>query len=462
MKIIKLEVENFKKLTAVEITPMDNIIFITGENGAGKSSVLDAITVALCGSREIPAVPVKKGADKGKIVIDLGDHTVTRSFTKDNSYLKIESKDGSKIASPQAFLDKIVGNVSFDPLDFLNNEKLKQRNILLQLLGVDVDNLDKKERSLRDERTIIGRDVERFKAVYQNEIYYPEVKTITELNISDLSVKLKDAMDLNLAIERETTYNENLKIMAKRDIERLELVARQVETLLKEKQDLEESIQKRKEQYTITRNRLAQAVLINTGEIEKEMVNVESVNQKIRANLKKAETEFQLNQTKSQCDNLTHQIELISQERKDILINATMPVVGLSFDDNGLLYNSVPLDQCSDGEKLMVSLGISMALNPTLRVLRIKDGSLLDVRNREIIKSMVAEKDYQLWFESVGSDGKVGIYIEEGEIVLVDGQEVKKSTSSKEKVQEKGKSESNILSTGNLCSKVLSNPEDEW
>jgi DNA repair exonuclease SbcCD ATPase subunit len=176
MRVINLKAENIKKLTAIDITPTDSLVMVTGPNGAGKSSVLDSICMGLCGGKAIPAVPIKKGSDKGKIVIDLGEFTITRSFTKDNSYLKIENKDGSNISSPQKFLDKIVGNISFDPLDFLNNEKIKQRNILLQLLGVNVDELDKKEKALRDERTIIGRDVTKLKAVYQSENHYPEIK----------------------------------------------------------------------------------------------------------------------------------------------------------------------------------------------------------------------------------------------------------------------------------------------
>jgi hypothetical protein len=99
-----------------------------------------------------------------------------------------------------------------------------------------------------------------------------------------------------------------------------------------------------------------------------------------------------------------------------------MPVEGLTFDATGLFYRGVPLEQASDGEKLMVSLGISMALNPTLRVLSIKDGSLLDEKNKSIIRKTLAEKKiedgegYQLWYESVGTDGKAGILIEEGEV----------------------------------------------
>ena len=54
MKIINLQASNIKKLTAIDITPKSDVIMITGENGAGKSSVLDCITMALKGGREIP------------------------------------------------------------------------------------------------------------------------------------------------------------------------------------------------------------------------------------------------------------------------------------------------------------------------------------------------------------------------------------------------------------------------
>jgi hypothetical protein len=96
-------------------------------------------------------------------------------------------------------------------------------------------------------------------------------------------------------------------------------------------------------------------------------------------------------------------------------------VEGLTFDSDGLLYHDIPLSQCSDGEKLMVSMGISMALNPTMRVVRIKDGSLLGPRNMKILEQMCKDKDFQLFLEKVNDregyekGGKIGIFIEEGE-----------------------------------------------
>ena len=50
MKIVQLHAENYKRLRTVEISPDGNIVTIGGRNGAGKSSILDAIYVALGGA----------------------------------------------------------------------------------------------------------------------------------------------------------------------------------------------------------------------------------------------------------------------------------------------------------------------------------------------------------------------------------------------------------------------------
>ncbi len=68
---------------------------------------------------------------------------------------------------------------------------------------------------------------------------------------------------------------------------------------------------------------------------------------------------------------------------------------------------------------MRVSAAIAMAGNPKLRVIRIQDGSLLDEDGLKIISDMAAEKDYQVWLEAVDSTGKVGIYMEDGEVAAV-------------------------------------------
>ncbi len=57
MKIVQLQAENVKRLKAVEISPEGHIVEITGRNGQGKSSVLDAIWWALAAPEPRPTAP---------------------------------------------------------------------------------------------------------------------------------------------------------------------------------------------------------------------------------------------------------------------------------------------------------------------------------------------------------------------------------------------------------------------
>ena len=112
----------------------------------------------------------------------------------------------------------------------------------------------------------------------------------------------------------------------------------------------------------------------------------------------------------------TAEITKITSDKSEIVKNAKMPIEGLSFDDEGVLFKSIPFSQLSAAEQLRVSISMAMVMNPKLRVIRIMDGSLLDTENMEIIKNMAKDNDFQVWIEKVDESGKIGIYIEDGEI----------------------------------------------
>ena len=423
MHIINLQAENFKKLIAVDITPTDAVVNITGANAAGKSSVLDAITAALCGGREIPAEPLRKGSDKGKIVMDLGDYIVTRSFVKDNTYLKIESKDGSKITSPQKFLDDIVGNVSFDPLDFMNHDKKRQRDVLLDLVGIKTDDLDRQEKDLREQRTLTGRDRDKAVAVLKSLSFDPQAPK-AEVDVQALIAERDEAVSHNQKIAADTQANEDLRTAALAKRDEIKNWEAQIAELQAKIDAANEFLSDAKQTYLAKKAELDAMEAIDVQPIAARINNVSATNDAVRANKRYLEAKKDASDLEQEYAGLTADIEAVIKQRTDSLTSAQMPIDGLTFDSDGLYYNDIPLDQCSDGEKLMVSLAISMALNPKLRVLRIKDGSLLDARNRAIIAETVRDRGYQLWYESVGTDSKVGIMIEAGEVRAIDGEPV--------------------------------------
>ena len=95
MRIIGIKTENVKRLGMVDLTPNEYINRISGANGSGKTSLLDAIEWALTGTSNVASQPVRKGAGRAVIQLDLGDIVVTRRFFEGgnkNGVLALESK----------------------------------------------------------------------------------------------------------------------------------------------------------------------------------------------------------------------------------------------------------------------------------------------------------------------------------------------------------------------------------
>ncbi|MCR4294647.1 MAG: AAA family ATPase, partial [Elusimicrobia bacterium] len=165
MKIVRLSTENVKRLSAVHITPDGSMVVIGGENGAGKTSVLDSIWYALGGKGALPGQPVRKGEKRAKVTLDLGEMIVVRTITPDGGgSLKVTSKEGATFPSPQTMLDKLVGILSFDPLAFARLPAKEQAETLRKLAGLDFAAQDGQRRTLYEQRTEVNRDVSRLDA----------------------------------------------------------------------------------------------------------------------------------------------------------------------------------------------------------------------------------------------------------------------------------------------------------
>jgi bacterioferritin (cytochrome b1) len=142
--------------------------------------------------------------------------------------------------------------------------------------------------------------------------------------------------------------------------------------------------------------------------------NVERLRQRTAhlANAKKYEDE---------ADTLTENIKARNEAKDAAIAAAKMPVPGLGFGvdtkgDGIVLLNGVPFEQASDSDRLRTSVAIAMAANPKLRVIRVRDGSLLDEDSMRILGEMCDASDFQCWIETVASDGKDAFVIVDGHV----------------------------------------------
>jgi DNA repair exonuclease SbcCD ATPase subunit len=123
MRIIRLSSSNVKRLVAVDIEPDGSLVIVGGRNGAGKSSVLDSIHMALGGKGAQPPEPIRKGERKAEVTIVLGQDgepalKVVRTFTQNGAHLTVTDADGAKLKSPQGVINRLIGTIAFDPLAF--------------------------------------------------------------------------------------------------------------------------------------------------------------------------------------------------------------------------------------------------------------------------------------------------------------------------------------------------------
>jgi DNA repair exonuclease SbcCD ATPase subunit len=428
LRIVSLAAENFKKLTAIEITPQEDVVMITGKNGAGKSSVLDCITAALKGEREIPEEPIKKGADKGGIRMDLGSFQVIRNFTKKGSYLKIVKEiDGApfEVKSPQKFLDEIVGKISFDPLEFMNllaKDKKAARKTLASLVGLDTSDVDDEIAKMKADRQLVGKDHEQKVALLRERPFDKELGLV-EISVAGLLENYQKVMEQNnrkvekeadVHASKEKVFDLRAKVTAGRaKIEKMrEELAAYEGLILSFENDVDAA------EKTIA-SMEEELLTMPFGDVEvykTEISQAEAKNETIRKNKRSFEISQDADKLAAKYESMTEQIRAFEKIKADRVAGCKMPVEDLEIGDQGIIYKGVPLEQAGDGEKLVVSMAISMAMNPKLKVLRIKDGSLLDSKNLEIIRNMVKDNGFQVWIEKVAEDGRYGIYIEEGEV----------------------------------------------
>jgi len=90
-----------------------------------------------------------------------------------------------------------------------------------------------------------------------------------------------------------------------------------------------------------------------------------------------------------------------------------MPIEGLGINETSVTYEGIPMSQINEASKLKVGVAISMALNPELKVIRLK-GNDLDSDSLKTVADMVKEKDFQIWIEKVDETGEIGFVIEDG------------------------------------------------
>lgn len=408
MKIINLTAENVKRLAAVSITPDGNVVQITGRNGQGKTSVLDSIWWAMAGAGNVQAAPIRKGQKSARIRLDLGELVVTRTFKqtdegKVTTAITVENAEGARFPSPQTMLDALLGSLSFDPLAFARMAPKDQFNELKRFVpGVDFDAIERANQADYAERTALNRRAKESRAAAGPL----EVVGAPEAPVDDSALvdELQRAGEKNAEVARAVAATE----ARARSVTQYRTEAAHLEqkaATLRAAADVEESAPLPEigapVDVAAIRERIEQA------KIDRRLFDLKVARQ---ANLDNAAS------LEERADALSAAMQKRYDDRTAAIAAAKMPVPGLGLADGAVTLDGVPFEQASDAEKLKVSVALAMASNPKLRVVRVRDGSLLDADSLRVLGEMADANDCQVWLEKVSDGERVGFVIEDGHL----------------------------------------------
>lgn len=416
--------ENIKKLRVVRITPDGALVQITGPNGSGKSSVLDAIEWALAGKGSVDPEPIRRGADSAVIRLELGDVTVTRTFAIEDgetvTRVEVAAASGAKFTSPQRILDELLGQsqLLFDPIAF---ERMKPKDRLLELrrvvaLPAVVDQWDQEARAAFDQRTDVNRqvrDLEGQLKALPAPVASAESLQAAPPDIAALVHRMTQASKVNDENAIERRAREGALREAERDKEKAHRLRLQAQALIDEAENLEKLA--RETEFRVQDLPPVPAD-VDAEAIALELTAARQLEAQQRQYSERQRVADRLKGVVEKAAALTAVIEERQASIRSAIAAVVMPVDGLGFGDEDVLYNGIPFEQASGAERLRVALGVAMAGNTKLKVVRIKDGSLLDERSLALVAEMATAKGYQVWIERVDTSGKVGIILEDGEV----------------------------------------------
>jgi DNA repair exonuclease SbcCD ATPase subunit len=418
VKIVSLQAENIKRLVAVDIRPDGNLVEITGKNGQGKTSILDAIWWALDSNKVVQSSPIREGAEKGFVELDLGDYIVTKTFKRKPDgdvtiALTVKNKDGFKADSPVKLLETFIGDLTFDPLAFARM-KPQDQVVALRALVKDYDfaDADTKNKADFEARTEVNRTVRDLKARIE-AIIVPEDTPDQRISAESLMGELSSAMDHNSKIDAARTKRVNIDqrigsieaVIAdrKQQIKTLQAAIIADELAIEELRDEADGIDTSGEKLDIE-------------SIRQQITKAEETNRYVDRKQQRATLQSELKAAEEKSAAYTKTIDDRKEAASSAVRRAELPVGGLELTDDAILVNGQPFDQASDAEQLRVSVAVAGAMNPKLRVIRVRDGSLLDTDSMKLLSTYAEEHDMQIWLESVQSPRETAIVIEDGRV----------------------------------------------
>ena len=386
VKINKLEIENVKRVKAVQIEPTANgLTVVGGRNGQGKTSVLDSIAWALGGNAYKPSNPLREGSVVPPIIkIQLDNGLIVERKGEDGK-LKITDPSGKKAG--QNLLNSFVEQFAINLPKFMEmNSKDKTKALLNTVdgLGEKLYQIEQEELEIYNKRRTVGQIRDQKKHFAEEQPFFKEVGN--ELVSASELIK-----------EQQEILAENKKAELEAQLKELSLNLEQLNS------DIE-----------IANTDVVDLIDESTEELERSIENIEEINRKVRANQDRERAEKDAEEYKNQYEDLTNSIEELRKQKIELLNGANLPLEELSVDNGVITYKGQPWDNMSGSEQLIVATAIVRKINPQCEFVLVDKLEQMDLETLVDFGNWLKDNNLQAIATRVSTGEECQIIIEDG------------------------------------------------
>lgn len=398
MRIVKFIIENYKSLRGkTEFNPNGASFMLIGKNGQGKTSAGRAIIDFL--TKSVPSKPVTTGEDAGYIEyeFDNGQKLLAKFTEKGTQKLELLSPEGLKINTPKELIQKLTGNgMAFNIDDFMSMAPKPRRELLEKIAGVDLSDLNAKEKELEDLR----RDANAEAKAAQARVKPFDAK-LAELDEVDVTESVETLTAMNAANAAWEKVENGIKT---REAKILELNEKIIQ-LSKEVIQYQEEITKGNEW-------MKDAAKFTEKEIENQELLIKKADEIKEAKRIKKDVE-DYNSKSEKALEYDEKIKDIRAEKESRIKNASLPAEGLAFEGDELLIDGIPFEstQIAASRKLIAAIQIAASMLGEIKYLHF-DGAALDKASADKILEWAEKNDLQLCLERPLWEGGEGVRME--------------------------------------------------
>ena len=416
--IRRLEIHNFVGIQdlALDLGPRTEI---TGGNGAGKSSILEAIEW-LYTNEGRRVHQVRDGEDRTEVLVELDDEagTLIERRVRDGEAGKVTVKQGrATLSSPQGFLNDLFGSgLIFNPVTFLDLPLEKQTAVLLDLVELDLPT--EELRALCDgkvpveyvagqthplkavklgldelsaQRTEIGREQKRHEGAAET------AKAKVPQGFDAGAARAQSVTEISERLSQANTHNADRDRRAA-TVSRLEIDAQHQRN---EIADLEERVERAKQALFVTQAEigaqerwLEENPAQDTSALESQLATYDTEQATLKSFDEAGEETQAAREAKAEWDRLTSLIEALRAKPQQLLAAAHPPIEGMGVEDGAVTINGRPLADHSDGERLDLAVQIAEALAGELKLVLVDGAEALDPERLEMMLTRLEAKGF--------------------------------------------------------------------